>query len=50
MARFGLALKGEKVEPAGAERDEDIDVDDLRAELERKFDELFEPLDDDDKD
>ena len=50
LARFGLTLKGEKVEPADAERSEDIDVNDLKAELERKFDGLFGSLDDADKD
>lgn len=48
LAKYGFALEGEDVESTAAENEEVNDVDDLQAELERKFDELFGPLDDDD--
>ena len=46
LARYGLFLEGDEVDSVVA-KGEETDVDDLQAELERKFEELFGPLADD---
>ena len=45
LAKYGLSLECDEVESLDDEAKED-DSDDLQAELERAFDELFGPLDD----